>query len=105
MDEYLCITVLSRPGESEADFKARLSAFWTHMLRTRETDFERVYAETTQFERDGDRLGRKYLVEAEVAPVLEGELRAAGLGHEPIDPDDLYSKYEAVPPEWMWIEH
>ena len=30
---------------------------------------------------------------------------AARLGHEPIDRDDVYSKYEAVPPEWMWIEH
>ena len=37
--------------------------------------------------------------------MLESELAAAGLDHEPIDRDDLYSKYEASPPEWMQIEH
>ncbi len=105
MDEYLYITVLSRPQESEAEFKTRLSTFWTHMLRHRESDFEKVYAETIAFEKVQDRLSRKYLVEAEVAPVLEAEMQAAHLEYQPIDPDDLYSKYEAVPPEWMWIEH
>jgi hypothetical protein len=75
------------------------------MLRAREADFEKVYAETVAFEREGDRLARKYLVEAEVAPVLESEFRAAAMDYAPIDPDDLYSKYEATPPEWFWIEH
>ena len=42
MDEYLCLTVLSRPSEPDAEFKARLSAFWTTMLRTRPDDFEKV---------------------------------------------------------------
>ena len=32
MDDYLCITVMSLPGEGKADFAARLSEFWTHML-------------------------------------------------------------------------
>ncbi|MDB5308336.1 MAG: hypothetical protein JWO38_2538 [Gemmataceae bacterium] len=105
MDEYLCLTLLSRPGEDEAPFKARLSAFWTRMLREKPADFEKVYAEMVAFEAQTDRLGRKYLVEAEVVGVLEPELRAAGLDHLPIDPDDLYSKYEAAPPEWFWIEH
>ncbi|MFL5342598.1 MAG: hypothetical protein ACJ8F7_20895 [Gemmataceae bacterium] len=105
MDEYICITVLSNPGEAQADFAARLSRFWTQMLRTRKADFERVYAETTAFEPHGDRLSRRYLAEAGVREVLERELAAAGVKFEPVDADDLYSKYEAVPPEWMWIEH
>lgn len=105
MDDFVCVTLLARPGEGEADFKARLSAFWTHMLRNHEADFEKVYAETSAFEDNGGRLARKYLVEADAARPLEEQLRARGMEHEPIDPDDLYSKYEATPPEWFWIEH
>ena len=51
MNDYLCLNVLAKPGESEADFKARLSAFWTHMLRRHQAAFEKVYAETSAFER------------------------------------------------------
>lgn len=105
MDEYLCLTLLSRPGETEAGFKARLSGFWTRMLREKPAEFEKVYAEATAFEPDADRLARRYLVEADVADVLAAELAAAGLDHRPLDPDDLYSKYEAAPPDWFWIEH
>jgi hypothetical protein len=105
VDEYLCLTLLSRPGEAEADFKARLSAFWTRMLRERPADFEKVYAEAVAFDRQTDRLGRRYLVEAGAAGVLAPELAAAGLDHAPLDPDDVYSKYEAAPPDWFWIEH
>ncbi|HEY8504129.1 MAG TPA: hypothetical protein VIL46_06070 [Gemmataceae bacterium] len=105
MDEYLCLTVRSRPGEAEGEFKARLSAFWTHMHRDLPDDFERVYAETTAFTTEGDRLVRQYLFESAIADVLARELSAAGIDFDPIDPDDLYSKYEATPPEWMWIEH
>ena len=50
MEDYVCITVLSRPGEAQADFAARLSQLWTRMLRQRKDDFARVYAETTSFE-------------------------------------------------------
>jgi hypothetical protein len=105
MDEYVCITVLSRQGEGQADYAARLSRFWTHMLRSRQDDFERVYAETTEFEDAGGRWSRQYLAELGVVDVVEAELKAAGLEHEPIDRDELFSKYEAVPPEWMQIEH
>ena len=105
MDEFVCITVRSAPGESEADFSARLSRFWTHMLRTRLADFEKVYAETTRFESFGGCRTRRYAVEEEVVEVLEGELARAGLQHEPVDRDDVYSKYETVAPEWMQIEH
>lgn len=105
MHDHVCITVLSNPGESSPEFSARLSKFWTHMLRTRLDDFEKVYAETTEFEEQSDCLSRQYLAELSVADTLELELRAAGLSHSPIDRDDLYSKYEAVSPHWMQIEH
>lgn len=105
MDDYLCITILAGSGESEADFRGRLSAFWTMMLREHEADFEKVYAEMSAFERHEQRLGRKYLVEADVAHRVTEQLLRAGLDHLPLDPDDVYSKYEAVPPEWFWIEH
>jgi hypothetical protein len=32
-------------------------------------------------------------------------LAAAGIEYDPIDPDDLYSKYEATPPQWFQIPH
>ena len=105
MDEYVCITVLSRPGEAQADFASRLSQFWTHLLRSRKPDFEKVYAETTQYEETAGGWSRQYLAQVDVADVLEAELTAAGLEFEPIDRDELFSKYEAVPPEWMQIEH
>ena len=105
MNDYLCITVSSRPGEGRADFSARLSQFWTHMLRNHKDEFEKVYAETTAFGSEGDHVTRQYLVEAGVADLLKREFATAGVEHQPIDPDDVYSKYEATPPEWMWIEH
>jgi hypothetical protein len=103
--EYLCLTLKSRPDESEPDFKLRLSTFWTKMLREHPDDFERVYAETVNFELHGDQLSRQYLVEASVIPLLEIELRAIGIEFDEVDPEEVYSKYEATPPEWMWIEH
>jgi hypothetical protein len=105
MDEYLCLTVLSKPAESRPDFAARLSQFWTHMLRTHPAEFEKVYAETTAFGSEGDRVSRQYLVEHTVVDLLEREFAAAGLEHESIDRDDVFSKFEAAPPDWMWIEH
>jgi hypothetical protein len=105
MDDYLCLTVRSAAGESEAAFKARLSAFWTHMLRNHKVVFDKVYAETSSFATSNDRLSRRYLVEAEAADAVARQLRSLDLEHEPIDPDDVYSKYEAAPPEWFWIEH
>lgn len=105
MDEYLCITILSRPGESTEAFGSRLSEFWTHMLRRHKDDFEKVYAETTSFEQQGDRWSRQYLMMQEVVDLVEDEMRAAGLDYEPISRDDVYSRYEATPPDWMQIEH
>jgi hypothetical protein len=105
VDEFVCLTVRSAAGESEGEFSARLSRFWTHMLRTRKDDFEKVYAETTEFEPSGGRLTRKYAVREEVVGLLEEEMAKAGLEHEPVDLDERYSKYETVAPEWMQIEH
>lgn len=103
--DYLCVTVWSKPGEAEADFKTRLSAFWTGMLRNHPDEFERVYAETARFDDDAGRLSRQYLVEAEAADWLERELTAGDVEFAPIDRDDVFTKYEATPPDWMWIEH
>jgi hypothetical protein len=105
VNEFVCITVRSASGESEGDFSARLSRFWTHMLRTRLADFEKVYAETTKFELSADCRTRRYAVEESIVELLEGELARAGLAHEAVDRDDVYSKYETVAPEWMQIEH
>jgi len=33
------------------------------------------------------------------------ELTAASVDFVPVDEDDVYSKYEAAPPDWFWIEH
>lgn len=103
--EYLCLTIRSNPDESEAAFKTRISELWSRFVRTQPDLFEKIYAETTRFERSGNRLTRQYLVEAEAAEAVTTELTNAGMDFLPLDPDDLYSKYEATPPDWFWIEH
>jgi len=105
MNGYLCLTVQSRPGEGVNDFKSRLSQFWTTMLREQPDAFEKVYAETVEFESAAGRLTRQYLFESEIADLLLAQLALAGIDHEELDEDDTYSKYEATPPDWMWIEH
>lgn len=105
MDEYLCLTVRARAGEAEPDFRLRLTSFWTHMLRTRPEDYAAVYAEATHFGSANGVVSRQYLVEAAAIDALTTELTAAGVDFAPVDPDDLYSKYEAAPPDWFWIEH
>ena len=105
MEEFVCVTVTSASGESQTDFSARLSRFWTHLLRTRPDDFERVYAETIRFESANGRWSRQYLVAVDAVDWLEGEMKSAGVTHASIDRDDLYSKYEATPSDWMQIEH
>jgi hypothetical protein len=105
MQEYVCLTLVGRPGEAEAAFKGRLVAFWTHLLRNRPDDYEQVYSEAVEFEDEGGRVGRRYMVEPGVVPVLEGELRANGVDFLPVDTDDLYSKAEASASDWFQIEH
>jgi hypothetical protein len=105
MDNYLCLTLVGKPGETESDFKSRLTAFWTHMLRNRPDDYEKVYAEATGFESSDGKPTRQYMAEAAVVGVLTAELTAAGVDFEPVDEDDVYSKYEASSPDWFQIEH
>jgi hypothetical protein len=105
VDEYLCLTLLANPGEPETAFKARLSELWSAVCRGQPDTFEKVYAETVAFEPHEGRVSRKYLIEAVAAEEIASLLRTAGMEYLPIDPDDLYSKYEAAPPEWFWIEH
>lgn len=105
MDDYLCLTLLGKPAESEPEFKARLTAFWTHLIRNRPADYERVYAEATAFGSADGKPTRQYLVEAGAVAALAAELTAAGVDFEPVDADDVYSKYEAGSPDWFQIEH
>jgi hypothetical protein len=105
VSDYVCVTVRSRPGERADAFGKRLTAFWSDVLRARKPDYERVYAETTQFEAAGDRVTRQYMMEAGVADLIAAEMDRAGIDHDPIDADDVYSKYEAAPPDWFQIPH
>ncbi len=104
-EEYLCLTIVAEPGESESAFKTRISTFWSGVVRREPDLFERVYAETTAFELEKGRLSRKYLVEAAAAEKVAQLMTGSSLETLPLDPDDLYTKYEAAPPDWFWIEH
>jgi hypothetical protein len=105
MTEYLCLTLLSKPGESDNAFKARLAAFWTLLLRTRPLDYAKVYAEATKFGMVEGRIARQYLVEAEGVDVVLDDLTANMIDFLPIERDDTYSKYEATSPDWFQISH
>jgi hypothetical protein len=105
MNEYLVLTLLANPSEAEAAFKARLAAFWTHFLRNRPDEYEKVYAEASKFETEDNLVSRQYMVEAEGVEVLFADLKANGIGFLPVDIDDTYSKYEATSPDWFQIDH
>lgn len=103
--DYLCLTLVGRHGEAEPAFKTRLSEFWTSVVRGEPDLFERVYAERTAFESFDGTPGRTYLVEADAAETVAALVTRSGLSHRPLDADDVYTKYEAAPPDWFWIEH
>ena len=105
MTEYLCFTLLANAGESEGAFKGRLAAFWTHLLRSRKPDYEKVYAEATQFGTADGRISRQYMVAADAADAVATELTATGIAFAPVDADDTYTKYEAASPDWFQIAH
>ena len=105
MEDYVCVTVRGTPGEAEGALKSRLTAFWTHMLRARPDDYEKVYAEATSFEASAGTATREYMVQANGVAALLTELTAAGLGYDPPDEDETYSKYEATSPDWFQLEH
>jgi hypothetical protein len=105
MDEFVCVTLCSHAGESEAAFKARLTAFWTHMLRNQPDDYEQVYAEGTEFETEGNITTRQYMVTIDGVTAIEAALKIAKLDYQPIDPDDTYNKHEASSSDWFQIDH
>ena len=102
-DDYLCLTVAGRPGEPEAAFKGRLVAFWTHLLRTQPDLYGRVYAEATAFEPVGGAVTRQYMVEPGAVEAVTAELAGQGLGFEPVDAADGYSRDEASGRDWFQI--
>jgi hypothetical protein len=105
MDDYLCLTLLAEPGESEAAFKLRLVEFWTHMIRNKPDDYEGVYAEGREFETERGRTCRRYMVAVGATPAVTTELRAKGMAFAEVDADDTYNKAEASSSEWFQIPH
>ena len=103
--EYLCLTLLASAGESEAAFKSRLTAFWTHLLRTAPDTYKAVYAEAKDFDTTGGRVSRAYMVTADSAAAVAAALAASGVDALPLDPADTYTKYEASGSDWFQIAH
>jgi hypothetical protein len=103
MDEFVCVTLLAKPGEPQAAFQRRLTEFWTHMLRTRPEVYEGVYAEARAFDQEDGVTSRQYMVRMEAADGVAAELRAKGVAFVPIDPDEGYNKAEASSSEWFQI--
>ncbi|AWM37388.1 hypothetical protein GobsT_46510 [Gemmata obscuriglobus] len=105
MTEYLCLTLLANADEPAPAFKSRLTAFWSHLLRTQPDTYEALYAEAVTFELVGGRVSRQYMVEVAAAEPLADALRAGGVEVAPVDTDDTYTKYEASGSEWFQVEH
>jgi hypothetical protein len=103
--DYLCLTLTANEGESETAFKSRLTAAWTHLLRTAPDAYEAVFAEAKEFDTTNGRVSRAYMVEAGAAEAVAKSLASQGVGVEALDPDDVYSKYEASGSEWFQIPH
>ncbi len=105
MTEYLCLTLLAPADESEAAFASRLTAFWSHLIRAQPTTYAAVYAEATHFGTTNGRVSRQYVVQANAADTMVESLTANGVEVLPLDPDDVYTKYEASGSEWFQIAH
>lgn len=105
MKEYILISVCSKEEETQIEFSQRLSQFWTQMLRQSPEEFEKVYAECTEFEIENTILVRKYAILPELADFLKTNMENQSLKVLEIDPDDIYNNYEITAPEWMQIEH
>lgn len=103
--DYLCLTLVANADETESAFRSRLTAFWTHLLRTLPGAYEAVFAEAKEFDTHTGRLSRAYMVEASAAETVATALTANGVAVLPFDPDDTYSKYEASSSEWFQIAH
>ena len=105
MDEYARIVLISRENEPSENFNRRLIALWSYMLRAHPGQYEKVYAESAAIDEVGTRLHREYLVAAEILAEIEKALAIHEMAYEPIDADDLYSKFEAAPPNWFLVPH
>ncbi len=103
--DYLCLTILANTGEAEAAFKARLTAFWSHLIRSAPDTYGAVFAEAKAFEATDGTMSRAYVVEAGAAEPLIAALTATGLTALPLDPDETYTKYEASGSDWFQIAH
>jgi hypothetical protein len=103
--EYVCVSVPGHRDETEAAFRARLTQFWTHMVRTLPEVYESVYAEATAFGQAAGTLTREYMMTPDAYAVIGQELIAQGFAAPTADEDELYTKYEATPPDWFWLEH
>jgi hypothetical protein len=103
--EYLCLTLLAHAQEPEAVFKSRLTAFWSHLLRTQLETYKAVFAEAKHFDTAAGRVSRQYMVEADAADAVVAALVENGFEVVPVDPDDTYTKYEASGSEWFQIPH
>ncbi len=105
VDELLCVTVVAEPGEAESAFRARLTQFWTHVLRNFPTEYESVFAESAGFGTEDGCVSRQYMVgTAGLATVLR-ELSSHKIQHLPVDEDEVYTRYEATGSEWFQIPH
>ena len=103
--EYHCLTLLANAGEAESAFKSRLTAFWSHLIRTSPDAYAAVYAESTHFGTSGGRVSRAYMVAADAVEAVLESLASNGVEMLPSDPDDTYTKYEASGSEWFQIDH
>ena len=105
MTEYVCLTLLADPGETEALFRSRLTELWSHMLKTAPVDYEKIYSEAVEFETLRDGPSRRYMIDPAVLPTLLPMLESRALFSLPVDADELYSKAEASSNEYFQIEH
>ena len=105
MTEYLCLTLLANAGETEAAFKLRLTAFWSHLIRSAPDTYAAVFAEANAFDMSDGKVSRSYIVAASAAEAVASALTAHGLDALPLDADDTYTKYEASGSEWFQIDH
>lgn len=105
MDEYLCLTLLGNAGEGEPAFKARLTAFWTLLLRGQPDVYESVFAEARAFGSDAGRVSRAYMIEASAVRAVHDAARAAGVDVLEFDETDVYTKYEASGSDWFQLAH
>ncbi|NBR05269.1 MAG: hypothetical protein EBT92_05810 [Planctomycetes bacterium] len=75
------------------------------MLRQSPEEFEKVYAESSEFENQAGVLKRKYAILPELTEFLKNKFLSERLNVLDIDIDDFYSPYELTAPDWMQIEH